>query len=242
MANALLYLDVTLTEKEREYKKGAPCTQGHFCSFPERRNEMKAEELTLHLSVVPAQDWLRYHGRWYCSFLKENMHSLGNCVQHYCIKKGKSSLVGDRELTFKSVAPSLRHLALFCTRKAQNCLLTIGYAAVPEWPETQPPQCQSGQCPRAATNAHKMSWCSDTAAAGNGWPRFTTLLRETSSSQLQLQPLPHLHPLEVLAQVFTSSWSLGTPDQTYPHPWPSTSLTAADIVAKAPHFGDPNLQ
>lgn len=41
MANALPHLDVILTEMERG--KAAPCTQGHLCSFPERRNQMKVE-------------------------------------------------------------------------------------------------------------------------------------------------------------------------------------------------------
>lgn len=77
MANASLHLDVTLTEMEREYKK---LPHAHLSSFPERRNQMKAEELTLHLLLISAQDWLRCNSRWYCSFLKENMHALGNCV------------------------------------------------------------------------------------------------------------------------------------------------------------------
>ena len=48
-------------------------------------------------------------------------------MQKYCIKKGKSSLVRDRELPFKSPFSSLKNLALFCSRKPQNCLLTIHY-------------------------------------------------------------------------------------------------------------------
>lgn len=43
MANALLHLDVVLTEMEREYKKAVPCTQGpplHF-SWKKEPNEKK---------------------------------------------------------------------------------------------------------------------------------------------------------------------------------------------------------
>lgn len=48
-------------------------------------------------------------------------------MQKYCIKKGKSSLVRYRELPFKSAFSSLKNLALSCTRKPQNCLLTVCY-------------------------------------------------------------------------------------------------------------------
>ena len=60
MANASLHLDVTRTKTEREYQEAVPCTQGHFCSFPERRNQnesrRKHHHLTLQLTIIPAQD------------------------------------------------------------------------------------------------------------------------------------------------------------------------------------------
>lgn len=191
--------------------------------------------------------WLQCNSRWYCSFLKENMRALGNCMQHYCIKKGKSSLVGDRELTFNSVVSSLRHLALFCTRKPQNCLLTVltwlwccsplvlvictTATSGPAWAVPQ----SSHKCPQNVL----MQW----HTKSRRWmTKGQYTARGNKQLPVQLQPVPHLHPLEVPVQGLPFQLALGTPAQPCPHPWPSTSLTAALAGATAPHFGDPSLQ
>jgi len=60
MTNASLHLDAILTELEREYQTAVPCTQGHLCSFPERRNKNESrrqhQHLTLQLPIMSAQD------------------------------------------------------------------------------------------------------------------------------------------------------------------------------------------
>lgn len=74
--------------------------------------------------------------------------------------------------------------------------------------------------PRAATTAHQMSWCSDTPAAGHGWPRFTTLLVEINRSHLQLQSIPH--PLGVPVPVQGLPFQLALGDT---RPAPHSALT-----------------
>lgn len=188
------------------------------------------------------------NSRWYFSFLKENIHALGNCMQKYCIRKGKPSLVRDRELPFKSAFSSLKNLPLFCTRKPQNCLLTtrdttlfttrssglqLNHLSTSLGSAPGQPQIHI-KCPDAVK--HQQQQMDDW-----GLPHCSG---KTKSSQFQLRLVPLPRPPEVPAQGLPLQLAQGdTTDQPCPRLWPKTSPTAAlarSWGSPAAHFGDPS--
>lgn len=192
---------------------------------------MKAKEVTFYLPVISAQDRLQCNSRCYCSFLKENTDALGNCVQHYCIKKGKSSLVGDRELTFLVSSLKFEASGTFLCKETSGlpphhwlcCCSTA--TSVPAWEcPGQPPL--PIKCPGAVTRQQQ-----DTD--DQGLPHCSWKQTDPTYSSSPF----HIHwGYLYLCRVFPSSWPLGTPDQPHTQPWPS--LTAARAGAKAPLCGD----
>lgn len=151
-----------------------------------------------------------------------------NCVKHYCIQKGKSSLVGNREVTFKSQVWGTWHFSVQGSLRMPPHHWLCCY-----WPLVL------GELQHSPQGSHKC-------------PHNVLLQRHTSSrrwitkdhhtahgnKQLQLQPAPHLHLLQVPVQGFPSH-AMGTPDQPYPHPWPSTSLTDLLLGPKIPILETP---
>lgn len=162
-------------------------------------------------------------------------------MQKYCIEKGKSSLVRDREQPFKSAYSSLINKETSKLFPYSSLHHVIHHSS--QWPVTQPPQCKSGWCPRATRNIHKMSWCCETPSAADGWLMSTPPLWKTSSSPL---PTAHSSTVSTRGNCIGSSHpdsprghtrptlsSSLTKDQPHSHSHPVLRLSAA-------HFGAPS--